>query len=123
MSASMPAAFPRRLALSLAFLFLPCAGALAHAHLQTSTPADGGTVAPPAEIRLQFSEAVEPRFSKVTLTDPQGAAIPLRAPKAEGAALVVPIGKPLSPGAYTVRWHAVSVDTHHTQGTFSFTVK
>jgi methionine-rich copper-binding protein CopC len=35
----------------------------------------------------------------------------------------VPIAKPLSAGAYTVHWQAVSVDTHHTQGTFEFTVK
>jgi copper resistance protein C len=35
----------------------------------------------------------------------------------------VPISKPLSAGVYTVHWAAVSVDTHHTQGTFEFTVK
>jgi copper resistance protein C len=35
----------------------------------------------------------------------------------------VPIAKPLSAGEYAVRWQAVSVDTHHTQGTFEFTVK
>jgi copper resistance protein C len=39
------------------------------------------------------------------------------------AVLIVPISKPLSAGVYTVRWEAVSVDTHHTQGTFEFTVK
>ncbi len=26
------------------------------------------------------------------------------------------------PGAYHVRWHAVSVDTHKTEGNFTFTV-
>ena len=31
-------------------------------------------------------------------------------------------GRPLPPGVYTVNWHAVSVDTHHTQGSFNFTV-
>jgi methionine-rich copper-binding protein CopC len=30
--------------------------------------------------------------------------------------------KPLPPGTYTVTWHVVSVDTHPTQGTFTFTV-
>ncbi len=39
------------------------------------------------------------------------------------AIFVVPVSKPLSAGVYTVRWAAVSVDTHHTQGTFEFTVK
>jgi hypothetical protein len=31
--------------------------------------------------------------------------------------------KKLPPGTYKVRWHAVSVDTHATDGDFSFTVK
>jgi copper resistance protein C len=52
--------------------------------------------------------------------------VPLGAPKVEAGdqkVLIVPIAKALAAGDYTVRWHAVSVDTHHTQGTFSFTVK
>jgi methionine-rich copper-binding protein CopC len=31
--------------------------------------------------------------------------------------------KPLAPGTYKVTWHAVSVDTHRTQGSYEFTVK
>ena len=52
--------------------------------------------------------------------------MPLGAAKTEPsnqAVLVVPIAKPLVPGEYTVHWQAVSVDTHHTQGNFQFTVK
>jgi copper resistance protein C len=30
--------------------------------------------------------------------------------------------KPLAPGVYQVQWHVISVDTHRTQGNFSFTV-
>jgi hypothetical protein len=30
--------------------------------------------------------------------------------------------KPLGPGSYKVHWRALSVDTHTTQGTFSFHV-
>jgi copper resistance protein C len=37
--------------------------------------------------------------------------------------LVVKVAKTLAPGVYIVNWHAVSVDTHHTQGSFEFTVK
>ena len=100
--------------------------AYAHAQLEKATPSVGGTVTPPNEIRLEFSEGVEPKFSKVTLTGAGGAAAPLGAPKVEAGhqnVLVLPIAKPLAPGVYTVHWHAVSVDTHHTQGTFGFTVK
>jgi methionine-rich copper-binding protein CopC len=31
--------------------------------------------------------------------------------------------KPLSAGTYTVKWHALSVDTHTTEGDFTFQVK
>ena len=41
----------------------------------------------------------------------------------DNAVLIVKTNAPLAPGAYTVSWKAVSVDTHHTQGTFQFTVK
>ena len=30
--------------------------------------------------------------------------------------------KPLNAGTYKVHWHAVSVDTHTTEGDFTFTV-
>jgi hypothetical protein len=30
--------------------------------------------------------------------------------------------KPLKPGIYHVRWHALSIDTHRTEGAFAFTV-
>jgi copper resistance protein C len=114
-----------RIAASLAFA-LAATQAFPHAQLEKSTPPVGGTVASASEIRLEFSEGVEPKFTKVAVTGPGGAAVPLgSASTAAGnqAVLIVPISKPLSAGVYTVRWAAVSVDTHHTQGTFEFTVK
>jgi methionine-rich copper-binding protein CopC len=100
--------------------------AFARAQLEKATPPVGGTVAAASEIRLEFSEGVEPRFSDVTLTATGGASVPLGPAKTEAgkaSVLIVPIAKPLAPSTYTVRWHAVSVDTHHTRGSFQFTVK
>jgi methionine-rich copper-binding protein CopC len=114
-----------RIPASLA-LALTASAAFAHAQLEKATPPVGGTVASASEIRLEFSEGVEPRFTGVTLTAPGGANVPLGAPKVEAGdqkVLIVPIATALAAGAYTVHWHAVSVDTHHTQGTFEFTVK
>jgi copper resistance protein C len=114
-----------RIAASLVFA-LTASAAFAHAQLEKSTPPVGGTVASASEIRLEFSEGVEPKFSKVTLAGPGGAAVSLgSATTAAGnqAVLIVPIPKPLPAGDYKVHWQAVSVDTHHTQGTFEFTVK
>jgi copper resistance protein C len=113
-----------KIAASLAFA-LATTQAFAHAQLEKATPPVGGTVSPPSEIRLEFSEGVELKFTKVTLTGPGGAAA-LGAARTEAgnqAVLIVPISKSLSAGVYRVHWQAVSVDTHHTQGTFEFTVK
>jgi copper resistance protein C len=99
--------------------------AFAHAQLEKAMPAVGGTVSSASEIRLEFSEGVEPKFSKVSVTGP-GGAVPLGTAKTDTsnqAVLIVPISKPLPAGDYKVHWRAVSVDTHHTQGTFEFTVK
>jgi methionine-rich copper-binding protein CopC len=117
--------FSVRIPVSLA-LALTAGSAFAHALLEKATPAVGGTVASASEIRLEFSEGVEAKFSKVSLTGPNGTAAPLGAARTESgnqAVLIVPISKPLAAGVYKVHWEAVSVDTHHTQGTFKFTVK
>ena len=111
----------------VAFSFaLTTTAALAHAQLVKATPAVGSTVASASEIRLKFTEGVEPRFSHIALTAADGAAIALGAAKidpGEATVFVAPIAKPLPPGVYTVHWSAVSTDTHHTQGDFQFTVK
>jgi copper resistance protein C len=114
----------RAIPASLALVFAATT-AFAHAQLEKATPPVGGTVASASEIRLEFSEGVEPKFTKVSLTGP-GGAVPLGAANtAPGnqAVLIVPIARALAAGAYKVHWQAVSVDTHHTQGTFEFTVK
>ena len=116
--------FSLRIPASLAFALI-ATPAFAHAQLEKATPAVGGTVASASEIRLEFSEGVEPKFTKVSVTGP-GGAVPLGAANTESgnqAVLIVPISKPLSAGTYKVHWQAVSVDTHHTQGTFECTGK
>ena len=98
----------------------------AHAQLEKATPAVGGTVTSPSEIRLEFNEGVEPRFSGVTLTAAGGGSVPLGQAKLEAGhqeVLVTPIAKSLSPGVYTVHWRAVTEDSHHTQQTFQFTAQ
>jgi hypothetical protein len=114
-----------KIAASLAFA-LAATAAYAHAQLEKATPAVGGAVTSPGEIRLKFSEGVEPRFSGIALATEGGAAVPLGAPSvdpADNSVLIAKVAETLAPGVYTVTWHAVSVDTHKTQGSFDFTVK
>jgi methionine-rich copper-binding protein CopC len=99
--------------------------AFAHAQLESATPAVGSTVASANELKLEYSEGVEPKFTSVALTGPSGP-VSVGKPVVVGGdakVIVVKFAAPLAPGEYTVSWKAVSVDTHHTQGTFQFTVK
>jgi methionine-rich copper-binding protein CopC len=115
-----------RLLLALSTLLLGGAGAaLAHAFLSHALPAVGDSVkTAPAKLELWFSEAVEPSFSSVTLTDGAGQAValgPLTADPGDKAHLEAALPS-LAPGTYKVSWQVVSVDTHRTSGSFSFTV-
>jgi copper resistance protein C len=107
-------------------LSLFATSAFAHAHLQKSMPAAAETVrTSPTEIRLKFSEAVEPRFSSIALTAQSGVSAPTSKPgvdPADNSVLIAPIPQALKPGVYKVTWHAVSTDTHKTEGVFTFTV-
>jgi copper resistance protein C len=108
-------------------LFIAASPASAHALLKQASPGVGSTVAAsPSEIRINFSEGVEPSFSGLTLTSEAGAAVPLgksHVDPGDDSTLITPVSQPLKPGVYTVKWHAVAVDTHKTQGSFQFTVK
>jgi len=100
--------------------------AWAHAHLQKASPSAGGTVkSSPSEIRLHFSEDVEPHFSTIALATADGRTLnldhPMTAPN-DPKTLISKVPETLSAGTYRVTWHAVSVDTHKTQGSFNFTV-
>ncbi len=98
--------------------------ARAHAFLRGASPAVGSTVATaPASVAIDFTEGVEPAFSSIAVTDEAGVRVDRGAPRpgADDAQLVVAL-RPLPPGRYRVSWHAVATDTHHTEGSFGFTV-
>jgi methionine-rich copper-binding protein CopC len=113
-------------AIALAALFIAPAAAGAHAFLDHSDPAVGSTVPkPPAVMHLWFTQQLEPAFSSVTVTDKSGATVN------DGAATIDPDNKseldvklkPLTAGTYKVTWHVLSVDTHTTEGDFTFNVR
>jgi copper resistance protein C len=98
--------------------------AFAHAFLDHAIPSVGGSVAgSPRELQLYYTENIVLPFCGVHVTSQGGGAVPASKPRL-GAPneLVVKLGRTLKPGAYVVSWHVVSVDTHHTQGTYKFTV-
>jgi methionine-rich copper-binding protein CopC len=106
----------------LLFAVLVPSAARAHAHLDHGTPAVGSTVAtPPRELTLTFTQNLEPAFSAVEVTDGGGARVDTGTPQVSGNIMSVGL-KPLTPGTYDVRWNALSIDTHKTEGSFTFTV-
>lgn len=114
-----------RLPLFVFALVLAPSLAFAHAHLDRAMPAKGSNVSPaPKEVTLWFTEAIEPKFSSIVVRDAKGAAVqsgPASVDPANKAQLRVGV-KPLGPGTYTVIWRVLSVDTHRSQGEFTFRV-
>ena len=106
-------------ALVFALLATP---ALAHAHLQKSTPAPNTKVKSPQHIALHFSEALEPAFSGALLLDRDGRNVSGAPVQVDGPLMTLTPGH-LAPGVYHVSWHSVGHDTHRLDGDFSFTVK
>jgi copper transport protein len=73
---------------------------------------------------LTYSEAVEPRFAVVSVTNAAGhqqIAGPPRRSAADPTTLVVPLHR-LSQGWYLVYWRVISVDGHPVRGAFTFAV-
>jgi methionine-rich copper-binding protein CopC len=100
--------------------------AQAHAFPDHAQPAADTTVSPaPREVKVWFSGKLEPAFSKLDVHDAAGAAVDQgdAAVDPQDATLMHVSLKPLPAGTYQAHWHAVSVDTHATDGTFTFTVK
>jgi copper transport protein len=111
-------------AAAAAALALPAA-AFGHAALLRTVPDASGIVnGPPAVVKLIYSEAVEPRFAIVSVTDAAGtrqtSGSPRRSP-ADPDEIDVPL-QTLREGWYLVFWRAISVDGHPVRGAFTFAV-
>jgi hypothetical protein len=96
--------------------------AAAHAFLDHAEPRVGNTVATaPHEVTLWFTQKLEPAFSGVTVTNPAGQRVDAGKASVSGNQMSVAI-RPSGPGTYHVKWHVLSVDTHSTDGNFTFKV-
>ena len=113
--------------LSAPLLLLPLSIGAAHAHalLDHADPRVGNTVkSPPRTLSLWFTQNLESTFSTIEVLDSNAARVNAGNASVDAndrKLLRVPL-KVLPAGTYTVKWHVLSVDTHTTEGNFTFHV-
>lgn len=116
-----------RLRRGLAFLLIAVGGtAFGHAFLDHAAPAVGSALrAPPAQVRLWFTQRLEPAFSTLRVEDTSGKQVDKGDTQVDGTdATLLEVSLPrLAPGTYRVHWRVLSVDTHVTEGDFTFAVR
>jgi methionine-rich copper-binding protein CopC len=96
---------------------------LAHMKASKFEPAADSTVTSAARVQVWFTQAPDPKVSKIELTGPGGAvklgALQVTAEKS----IMAPVEGALGSGRYTASWHAAGDDGHVQKGTFSFSVQ
>ena len=113
----------RFLIVALTATLVPPAGA--HSRLERAVPAAGSAVrASPPQLKLWFTERLEPAFSKVQVFDGNGKQVDKGDPEVDRSdAKLLRVSLPtLAPGTYRVQWRVLSVDTHVIEGNFTFNV-
>ena len=122
---------PKRIvliSLCLLFFVIPGRSALAHAELESSSPADGSIVETmPNEITLTFGEKLltlgEENVNTLNLSTTSGIEVALSPVTVSGevlSATVVSSPSTLTPGQYQISYRVVSTDGHPVKGEISF---
>jgi copper resistance protein C len=110
--------------IGLAPLLLALATSAAHAHafLDHAEPRVGNKVAtPPRQVTLWFTQKLEAAFSSITVTNAAGERVDSGKARVSGNQMSISL-RPGGSGTYHVNWHVLSVDTHTTDGNFTFQV-
>lgn len=103
-------------------LLLMTGEANAHAMLDHAEPRVGNTVASaPSEVTLWFTQKLEAAFSTITVTNAAGKRVDFGKTRVSGDQMSVSL-RPGATGTYHVTWRVLSVDTHTTDGSFTFKV-
>jgi methionine-rich copper-binding protein CopC len=116
----------RGLFLALVVWVLGVGLALAHSGLQRAEPpVESDLKRPPSEVKLYFTERLEPAYSTVRVKDDHGAEVDRQDSHVDPSdpLLLRATLQPLEHGDYTVIWRVLSVDGHVTEGRFTFRVE
>jgi len=109
--------------LTIFVLLVAASPAHAHSELVSSTPAEGASVKMVGQLSLTFGEAIEPEFSKYTLTGSNNQTISLGTPKYDVAktTVAIPVTQIVGGGTYVIGYSVLSVDGHTVAGKINFT--
>jgi methionine-rich copper-binding protein CopC len=107
-----------------AFVTIVAVEASAHSFPQEQSPAAGQTLAmAPSDVSIKYDAPIEHLFAKLEVLDESGSNVAVGQPDVgpDGRTLYIKVNS-LKPGEYTVKWSVVCIDTHHTQGSYTFSV-
>jgi len=99
--------------------------AFAHAHPKVMFPTADSVGPSPAMVKITFSEALEPKFSSINVTDEAGKKFNTESSMpVSGDPMTLTLALPkLPPGPYIVHWLSVATDGHRLEGSYKFTVQ
>jgi copper resistance protein C len=114
--------FPFSFLVNPLLLLLTIGDVSAHAFLDHAEPRVGNKVASaPQQVTLWFTQNLEPAFSTITVTNSAGQRVDSGKARVSGSQMSVSV-RPVGSGIYRVKWRVLSVDTHTTDGSFTFQV-
>jgi len=96
---------------------------ICHSFPDHSEPRVGWTLkSSPPEVKIWFDVPVEPLFSTIEVFDATHKKVDKGDSHiaSDSQALLIVSVPPLPAGKYEVHWSVISIDTHHTEGTFNF---
>jgi len=98
--------------------------ASAHSFPEQESPSAGQQLSvSPSKVTIKFDAPIEKLFAKLEVLDSDGKPHNVGSPEigAEARTLSIKVVA-LKPGEYTVKWGVVCIDSHHTEGSYVFTV-
>jgi methionine-rich copper-binding protein CopC len=100
--------------------------AAGHAMLQRAEPrVESKLKRAPDEVKLYFSERLEPAYSALRVLNEHGMQVDSRDSRVDRAnpALLRATLPALAPGTYSVHWRVLSIDADVTEGSFTFRIE
>ena len=111
-------------AILLAAIAIRGSTAMAHSFPEAESPSAGQELSsPPPSVTIRYDAPIEKLLAKLEVFNAAGKSEVAGEPEvgADGLTLSVKVGA-LEPGEYTVKWSVLCIDTHHTEGSYQFTV-